>query len=199
VSTLGYNARVSEPARKRPTFDELYAQIEALRTGLTGEILEPGVLRTMSRPGKSHRRTHRRIERALGAKDEAFGGTGWWIEIEAEVRLLDEYLLVPDLSGWRVERVPDLPDENPITIAPDWVCEIFSPSTARDDRRLKLPLYARAGIPHVWLVDPDQKLVEVYETRDQKPTLIASAAELEVVALPPYLDLPIELASLWLS
>ena len=121
-------------------FDELYAQIDALRPGLTGEILEPGVIRTMSRPGRRHRRTHKLLFDALGAKDLDRGGQGWWIELEPEVRLLDELLVVPDLAGWRVDRVPELPDENPLTLVPDWVCEVLSSTTERDDRRLKLPL-----------------------------------------------------------
>lgn len=179
-------------------FDELYAQIDALRPGLTGEILEPGVVRTMSRPGRRHRRTHKLLFDALGAKDLDRGGQGWWIELEPEVRLLDELLVVPDLAGWRVEQVPELPDENPLTLVPDWVCEVLSPTTARDDRRLKLPLYARAQVGHVWLVDPEQRLVEVFETKDAKPTLVAGGVVDELVALPPFDDLPLELTRFWL-
>lgn len=189
---------MGDPAPKLPHFDALYAQIAALRPGLTGEILEPGVLRTMSRPGRRHRRTHKLLFDALGAKDVDRGGQGWWIELEPEVRLLDELLVVPDLAGWRVERVPELPDENPLTLVPDWVCEVLSPTTARDDRRLKLPLYARARVTRVWLVDPEQRLVEVFETTDAKPTLVAGGAVDERVALPPFDDLPLELSRLWL-
>jgi Uma2 family endonuclease len=106
----------------------LYREIIALPTGVTGEILERGVLRTMSRPGTSHRLASKRAGRDLEGFDRNLGGTGGWIGVEAEVRLLDEYLAVPDLAGWRVERVPELPDENPIPIAPDWACEILSPT-----------------------------------------------------------------------
>lgn len=189
---------MGDAAPKLPDFDVLYAHIAALRPGLTGEILEPGVLRTMSRPGRRHRRTHKLLFDALGAKDVDRSGRGWWIELEPEVRLLDELLVVPDLAGWRIERVPELPDENPLTLVPDWVCEVLSPTTARDDRRLKLPLYARARIAHVWLVDPEQRLVEVFETTDAKPTLVAGGAVDERVALPPFDDLPLELSRLWL-
>lgn len=189
---------MGDAAPKLPHFDALYAQIAALRPGLTGEILEPGVLRTMSRPGRRHRRAHKLLFDALGAKDVERGGRGWWIELEPEVRLLDELLVVPDLAGWRVERVPELPDENPLTLVPDWVCEVLSPTTARDDRRLKLPLDARARVTHVWLVDPEQRLVEVFETTDAKPTLVAGGAVDERVTLPPFDDLPLELSRFWL-
>ncbi len=183
----------SELAARIPSFDELYAEIERLEPGLTGEILEPGVLRVMSRPGAGHRRAHKSVLLGLGRADEGSGGTGWCLEIEAEVRLPNDKLAVPDLSGWRVERVPTLPDENPLDVIPDWCCEILSPTTARDDRRLKLPLYAESGIVHVWLVDPSARLVEVFETRAGRPTLLATADDDEVVALPPFLELPIDL------
>jgi Uma2 family endonuclease len=180
-----------------PTFEGLYAEIASLRPGLTGEILEPGVLRTIARPGAAHRHAQKRLVIALGSKDVGQGGRGWWNEIEAEVRLLEDRLVVPDLAGSRSERVPKLPDENPITITPDWCCEILSPSTARDDRRIKLPLYASAGVPHVWLVDTERRLVEVFETRAGKPTLIATAAESEICTLIPFEDVSIDLAPLW--
>ncbi|MBK8257706.1 MAG: Uma2 family endonuclease [Polyangiaceae bacterium] len=184
------------PARALPTFESLYEQIRALPDGITGEILEPGTLRTMSRPGKAHRWTAQAALRRLGHFDVRNGGTGWWIEVEAEILFPRGRLAVPDLSGFRVEHVPELPDENPIAIVPDWCCEILSPTTARDDRRLKLPLYAATGVPWVWLVDPELRLVEVFETVDGRPALTATGSSEECVRLPPF-DGEIELASWW--
>ncbi len=189
---------MADPASRIPAFDELYAEIERIEPRLTAEILEPGVIRTMSRPGRPHRRTHKNLLRSLGDKDEDAGGRGWWIELEPEVRLLIEYLAVHDLAGWRTERVAELPSDNPLTIVPDWACEILSPTTHRDDRHLKLPLYARAGVPFVWLVDPDAQLVEVFETVGGRPTRVGSAAGAEVATLPPFEDLAIALETLWL-
>ena len=71
---------------RSPTFDELYRQIEALPQGVTGEIIDPGVLRTMSRPGRAHRLAAQNCHVALSSKDQNVGGTGWWIEQEAEIR-----------------------------------------------------------------------------------------------------------------
>ena len=187
-------ARHQDPSR----FDELYRAIEALPEGVTGEILEPGVLRTMGRPGKRHRRSHLACLDALRGDNANLQGTGWWIELEAEIRLPDDRLAVPDLAGWRVERVPELPDENPITILPDWCCEVLSPRTQRDDRRLKLPLYASSGIPWTWLIDPLARIVEVFQTLDGLPTLRTGAQEAEEALLPPF-DHPIALAGFWLA
>jgi Uma2 family endonuclease len=178
-------------------FETLYRQIQALPEGVTGEIIEPGVLRTMSRPGKAHRRSHRQALEALRHHDASVGGAGWWIEVEVEVRF-GQRLLVPDLCGWRVERVPELPDENPLTIVPDWCCEVLSPGSAgRVDRLAKLPRYLASGVAHVWLVDPALRLVEVYVERDGAPLRVMAAGEAEVATLPPF-EGEIDLASWWL-
>jgi len=187
---------VADPARPPKSFEELYEEIRQLPEGLTGEILEPGVLRTMSRPGKRHRRAARAHLDALSGLDANLRGTGWWIESEAEIRFSDR-LAVPELSGWRVERVPELPDEDPITILPDWCCEILSRSTARDDKRIKLPLYAHSGAPWSWIVDPDLHFVEVYQTINGLPALLVTAQEDERRALPPF-EIEIEFARWWL-
>jgi Uma2 family endonuclease len=173
-------------ALQAESFDELYERIRNLPEGMTGEILVPNVLRTMSRPGKRHRRSARHILRLLDQFDANVGGTGWWIEVEAEVRLPGNRLVVPDLIGYRVERVPELPEENPLTIVPDWVCEVLSPSTEKEDTTIKRPLYARCGISWIWIVDPAKRLIEVYETVDGRPALTALAKEDERVVLPPF-------------
>jgi Uma2 family endonuclease len=184
-------------AARLPTFEDLYAEIERLPEGVIGEILEPGVLHTKPRPAKAHRNAAKRLLLALGRADIGQGGTGWWIEVECEVRL-GQRLFDPDLAGWRVERVPEQPDENPVTIVPDWTCEILSPGTARTDRTIKLPHYARSRVPWIWLVDPAFHTVEVYETDPSgRPVLVLAAGESDVVKLPPF-DGEIALSGLWM-
>ena len=85
----------------------------------------------------------------------------------------------------------------PLRIVPDWVCEIVSPSTAQVDRHHKLPLYVASGVAHVWLVDPEARLVEVYAASDGKPLLVASLAEAEIAVLPPF-GIEIAVERLWL-
>ena len=185
---------VARPA----SFDELYRQIDALPEGQRGEILDPGQLYiTMGRPGTSHRRAARQILEDLREIDRNARGTGWWIEIEPEVRF-GERLLDPDLAGWRVERLPSLPEENPITIVPDWCCEVLSRSTKRDDRKKKLPIYVREGVSHIWIVDPEVRLVEVFSPVDGRPTLIASASDEETFRLPPF-ELDLHPSRWWLE
>ncbi|MDC0747107.1 Uma2 family endonuclease [Polyangium mundeleinium] len=187
---------MGDPARKLPTFEELLAEIDRLPAHLSGEILQPGEIRTMSRPDAPHRRAVGQCYRALGDADIASGGTGWWIELEPAVRFGDR-LFNPDIAGWRVDRCPDPPRGYPITLLPDWCCEVLSPSTARDDRRIKLPHYARSGVGWVWLIDPEIRLVEVFRAEREQPLLVTSAGEDETPRLPPF-DLEINLAPFWI-
>ncbi|HEX3346143.1 MAG TPA: Uma2 family endonuclease [Polyangiaceae bacterium] len=176
----------SDPARLRPSFDELYDRIRALGEGVTGQILEPGVVSTMSRPGLPHAHAESLIDDWLRQYDARRGGQGWWILREMEVRLAGDLLAVPDLAGWRVERVAQLPRENPLTVVPDWCCEVLSPTTTRAGRVLKLPLYARAGVRWTWLVEPEAGFVEVYESVGERPVRVASATDEERIVLPPF-------------
>lgn len=153
----------------------------------------------MGRPGRAHTRAGIRLVRALAAIEDDEEREGWVFAVEREVRLLVERLLVPDLTGWRVRDGDDaFLDENPVSRRPDWVCEILSASTERKDRTEKLPLYARAGVPWIWLVDPDARFVEVYETRDGAPAQVRVARADAVVTLPPFEELELPLAGLWL-
>lgn len=184
-------------APRVPSFGELYQAIQALPRGVTGEILEPGTIRTMGRPGASHRFAARRLLDSLARFDTVRRGSGWWFEQEAEVRLGGDLLAVPDIAGWRaVEAPPSFIAANPIVVAPDWCCEFLSPTTARDDRNIKLPLYARSGIGWVWLVDPEPRVVEVFESRASSPALVATARGGEKVRLPPF-DAEMDLAQWW--
>ena len=177
---------VMSAAERHRGFDELYAEIRALPQGSRGEILVPGQLHIMmGRPGKRHRRAAQALYHALGAVDANVGGRGWWVEVEPEVRF-GERLFDPDLAGWRIDGVPELPDENPIAIVPDWCCEVLSPTTAVDDIRTKLPHYIRAGVRHVWIVDPNAHLLQVFAPENEKPAIIATASDEVSVRLPPF-------------
>jgi Uma2 family endonuclease len=187
---------MSASAPRPRSFEELYAEIRALPEGKTGMILEPGVLTVMSRPHPRHQRAMKGLLNALSARDADVGGSGWWILGEVEVRFPGGRLLVPDILGYRTERLPELPDENPLTIIPDWCCEIVSPGSVRDDRLKKLRIYAAHGVPWTWIVDPDARTVECYEAADHLPRQAVVAQAGETAALPPF-DLPVVIDQLW--
>jgi Uma2 family endonuclease len=180
---------MSSAAQRVPTFDDLYQAIIALPHGITGEILERGVIHTMGRPGGPHRFTAYNIRRSLQAEDGAGGGTGWWLETEAEVRLLVERLGVPDLSGWRLRENDAVPPAfmfDPIDRRPDWCCEVLSPSTEKIDREIKTPLYAAAGVAWIWLVDPVARRIEVMQSTDGVAALVEIVEGDETRPIPPF-------------
>jgi len=186
-------------AAVRPkSFEELYRTVRDLPQGQRGEILTPGeVYLTMGRPGRRHRRAAQALYVALAGLDANVGGTGWWVELEPEVRF-GERLFDPDLAGWRVDCVAELPEDNPIVVVPDWCCEILSPSTAADDVRIKLPHYLGAGVPFVWIIEPTDHLVQVFSQQNGNAVLVTTASDECAVRLPPF-DLEMDVRRLWIS
>ena len=183
-----------EPARRAATYDDILG----LPENLVGEILH-GQLHTHPRPAPKHARAYSALGFSLGGPfDRGVGGPGgWWILDEPELHLGGD-VLVPDIAGWRRERMPTLPETAWFELAPDWVCEILSPATARTDRALKMPLYAREGIPHLWLVDPDVRMLEVYRLdADRRWLLLATLKDDDPVSQPPFDAITFPLDSLW--
>jgi Uma2 family endonuclease len=124
------------------------------------------------------------------------GPGGWRILAEPELHFADQ-VVVPDLAGWRRERMPSLPEAAFFSLAPDWVCEVLSPSTERIDRALKLRIYAEAGVAHAWLVDPIQRTLEVLRLRDGAWVIAAVLTGDEAVRVEPFDAVELELGRLW--
>lgn len=186
---------MSEPARKRASYDDLFN----LPENMIGQIIE-GELYAFPRP---HSR-HARVATVLGGRvlpyqfGDGGGPGGWIILIEPEVMLGDN-LLVPDLAGWKKERLPKLPQKNWITIPPDWVCEILSPNTKGHDRIKKMPIYSRFEVKHAWLIDPLDKTLEVYRLENNHWMAISYHGENDRVRAEPFMAVEINLADLWME
>ena len=157
-----------------------------------------GVLHTNPRPATRHARASSSLGVRIGGPfdHDADGPGGWWIIDEPELHLGDD-ILVPDLAGWRRRRMPDFPDAAYFTLAPDWVCEVLSPSTRRLDLHGKRPLYAREGVGHLWLVDPANRTLEAFELRDGEWAPIASARDDDPVRIRPFEAVAFSLRDLW--
>lgn len=150
-----------EPARKRATYQDVLDAPEHM----VAEVLD-GELHLMSRPRRAHSRSASGLGSFLFTRFHGLDGAGGWtILFEPELHLgAEPDILVPDIAGWRLGRLVDAPDEDEafITVAPDWVCEVLSPGTQRTDRMKKVPIYRREQVGHVWLVEPRERLVEVF-------------------------------------
>lgn len=132
-----------------------------------------------------------------GPFDDGRGGPGgWWIVDEPELHF-GEDVLVPDLAGWRRERLPEWPKAAFVNLAPDWVCEVLSPSTERLDRARKLPVYARESVGHVWLVNPAARTLEVYRRDKEGWLLLATHATDAIVRAEPFEAIELDLLKLW--
>ncbi len=182
------------PIHRNARYEDLFD----LPENLVGEIIG-GELHTHPRPAPRHARAYSALGYQIGGPyDGGLGGPGgWWILDEPELHL-GEDILVPDLAGWRRERMPELPETAWFELAPDWVCEILSPSTARVDRVLKMPIYARESVRHLWLVDPDLQTLEVYALGDQGHWVLLDTLEGDTpVRQPPFDAIEFPLGSLW--
>lgn len=148
------------------TYRNFRAVIDALPNTLTGQVIG-GRLVVMPRPAPPHLRASAAVTKQIGAPfdDGDDGPGGWWILPEPELALAvdpDFDPVVPDLAGWRRARMPHLPTTASFAMVPDWVCEVLSPSTEVHDRAEKMPFYARAGVEHAWLVDPETRVLEAF-------------------------------------
>ena len=180
-------------AEKLATYEDLLAVPE----NWVAEIVH-GKLYSSPRPAPRHARASSSLGVEIGSPyDKGDGGPGgWWILDEPEFHLESD-VLVPDLAGWRRERMPALPDTAWFELPPDWACEILSPSTAHLDRAQKMPLYAKNGIPYLWLIDPDIKTLEAYELIKGKWTLLEILDEDKMVSVAPFDATAFSLALLW--
>ena len=126
------------------------------------------------------------------------GPGGWCILHRVEVHL-GEDVLVPDLAGWRLERLPENINLPYLAIAPDWVCEVISPITHKPDIGKKSAIYAREGVPHFWVVDIVKRSLEVSELRGTEWAMIDKVFDHAQVPLPPFDAITFDLGGLWPS
>jgi Uma2 family endonuclease len=179
--------------RRRATYEDVLNAPEHK----VAEIID-GVLYLSPRPALLHAGATMALAHDLyGPFDRSRRGPdGWWIFPEPELHF-GEDVLVPDIAGWRRTRVPQRPTGVGMKLAPDWLCETLSPSTAKLDRTKKLAVYAREGIQHVWLVDPKRRTLEVFALRESSLVPQATYRGHEKVRLEPFDAIELDLALLW--
>jgi len=186
---------MSEPAANKASYNDLYN----IPDNMVGEIIDGELIGT---PRPSAR--HANIEFVLSgrlAPPYRFGegGPGGWIFLIEPELMLGEHLLVPDLAGWKKERFPGVPEENWISVNPDWICEILSPRTIRIDKVKKMPIYAQHRVPYLWLVDPTNKTLEVFKLESGKWSVFGAFAENDKMRAEPFEEVEIDLTNLWLD
>jgi Uma2 family endonuclease len=185
------------PKKPRATYEDLLNAPDTV----IAEILE-GELFTSPRPRGRHAVVHGNLHTALHPpfSQGAAGPGGWWILFEPQLHLNEpEDVAVPDLAGWRRERMPQVPEGVEFRVPPDWVCEILSPSTERMDRTRKLRIYARAGVRFVWLVNPAERILEVLHLEHGQWVLVDVVGDEETIRVKPFEAIEIDLSLIWAS
>ncbi len=172
--------------------------LEALPDDVTGHIVDGDVV-VMPRPDAAHAGA----SSVLGAMltfpfHLGRGGPGEWVLVDEPKIWFGRDLLVPDMAGWRKPRfVP--PRKGAYGVVPDWVCELLSPSTAAFDRGRKLPIYARSGVNHAWLIDPVARILEVFRRQGESWLLVATFTGNDVVRAEPFDAVELELSLIWVD
>lgn len=179
---------------KRPA---TYADLEAVPEHLVAEIID-GVLRTHPRPSRRHVAAASSLgDELVGPYQKGRGGPGGWLIFDEPEIHLGGDVVVPDLAGWRRERLDDHPETSYFTVAPDWICEVLSASTELRDRTIKMRIYAAARIASLWLIDPRLQTLEAFELRDGLWTLLETWNADDIVRAPPFDAVAFSLADLW--
>jgi Uma2 family endonuclease len=186
---------MSEPANKRAVYEDLFDIPE----NMTGEIID-GELIVTPRPSRKHINAASMLTaEIIPPYRSGRGGPGGWIILDDPEISFGENILVPALAGWKKERFPIEEPHNWISVAPDWVCEIISPSTAQTDRTEKMPIYSRHHVSYAWLIDPTLKTLEVYRFEPGVWIGIGAYAKSAKVRAEPFPELELDLSLLWLE
>lgn len=183
-----------ETSTRRPA---TLLDLDNLPEDVFGEIID-GELQVHPRPDEPHAKAAFELTLTLGnAFHRGITGPGGWV-LRAEPRILfgAQTTLSPDLAGWRQERYAAL-RKGPLQITPDWVCEILSPSTARYDRVHKLPIYARNGVQHAWVIDPVLRTLDVLRLESGSWVIVGIHERNDKVRAEPFGEIEIDLTQIW--
>jgi len=173
-----------------------YEDLLRVPDNLVAELID-GELFTSPRPASPHTWATGAIYSQVFPLDGTRGAGGWWVLIEPELHLGRD-VLVPDLAGWRRERMPFIPNVAAFELAPDWVCEVVSPTTQRLDRIRKLPKYAEVEVRHAWLVDPLRRTVDIFRLEDGKWVVAGFFEGNDVIHAEPFEAIDLNLGAIWL-
>lgn len=188
---------VTESAQRKATLADFWAIPEERRFHelIGGEIVEK------ASPSGEHGDAQAGI---IGAVRPPFqrqrgrgGPGGWWIAAEVEVLLESAEIVRPDVVGWRRETAPERPTGFPVTIRPDWICEVVSPSRPTDDTVKKLRLYQRVAIPHYWVVDPRDATLTIMRWNDAGYITVMRAERGEIIRAEPFEQIEIAVGTLF--
>ncbi len=183
----------AKPLKTGATYDDL----RDVPDNYVAEMFD-GELYATPRPALPHARAAIALgAEVFGAFDRGRTGPGGWVILPEPELHFGKDVLVPDLAGWCRSRLPEVPDEAYLTLAPDWVCEVLSASTETLDRSKKLRIYARERVAHAWLVDPLRRTLEVLSLESRTWTSPRTYEGGGKVRAEPFDAIELELDAVW--
>ncbi len=147
-------------------------------------------------PTIHHGRNQSRLAHLLvpyDKKPQQSGPGGWWICTEVEVRYNNNNCFRHDLVGWRRDRLPQLPDDFPISIIPDWVCEITSSNRGNDLIRKKRVLL-NARMPDYWIADMKYQILSSLRWTAEGYNIAGEAGVGEKVSFSPFPEIELDVS-----
>ena len=187
------------PVPRVPPFDReaTYEDLKKIPDIMVAEMVG-GELHAFPRPALPHANIASAISVMVGGPYQfGRGGPGGWLILFEPELHFGRDVLVPDYAGWRKTRLPAVPNVPWLALAPDWACEFLSPSTAAFDRKQKLQIYAREGIPWMWMIDPGARTLEVLRLEDGRWSVFGVHAGDEVVRVEPFTEIELDLSTFW--
>ncbi len=193
-------------AEKIKTYSSLWEELCDLPENVVGEIFNDELV-VSPRPAPKYAVTSSSLGGELVnpfQKGKNGGPGGWWIIDEPELHLEKPVqkrektnVIVPDLAGWKKDRLPKLPETAYFELPPDWVCEVLSPSTACYDRVSKMRIYAINEIPYYWVIDPIGRTLEIFVLQDETYRMEIGFTGSDEVLAPPFEAIGLDLGALW--
>jgi Uma2 family endonuclease len=184
----------ARPLEKKTIADWLAAPEQSAVELIEGELIEKAA------PDDAHADAQGALiailRGAFNRRSGQGGPGGWWIRPEIDIRL-GENGFRPDISGWRRDGVPAMPPERPVTVRPDWIAEVVSPSNARNDLITKMWRYAQAGVPHYWIIDPASETLIVCRLKDSGYHNVLTAERTQRVRAEPFEAIEIKVGLLF--
>ena len=184
---------MTDPARRFATYEDVLDAPDHK----VAEVLA-GALHLNPRPAGPHAAATSALGEELGPPfKRGKGGPGGWIILDEPELHLGADILVPDLAGWRLTTMSHITAQPYFETRPDWVCEVLSASTEKMDRALKLPIYAREGVGHAWLVNPLLHTLEVLRLEQGRWVTLATHHDDQAVRAGPFDAIALDLSVLW--
>lgn len=179
------NAIVS---KKRPTGSATVADLLALPERDRHELVDGELVEKEAGNGRHGQAQVSLAILLRGYRGSGGGGRGpggWLFGSEVLVQLSGSQVRMPDVAGWKRERLHAMPNDVPVTVIPDWIGEILS-TRRGDDLVTKMRLYHQSRVPHYWVIDPEAETLAVFRWQEDGYLHVVGAERAVIVKAEPF-------------